>query len=41
MESDGMKLIFQSYLSNPKLDDTSVALTVDCDICRLTSTQMI
>ena len=26
---------------SPKSDDTSVALTVDCDIRRLTSTQMI
>ena len=26
---------------SPKPDDTSVALTVDCDIRRLTSTQMI
>ena len=26
---------------SPKPDDTSVALTVDCDIHRLTSTQMI
>ena len=26
---------------SPKPNDTSVALTVDCDICRLTSTQMI
>ena len=26
---------------SPKHDDTSVALTVDCDIRRLTSTQMI
>ena len=41
MESDGMKLLFQSYLSNPKPDDTSVALTVDCEIRRHTSTQMI
>ena len=28
-------------LISPKPDDTSVALTVDCDIRRLTSTQMI
>ena len=26
---------------SPKPDDTSVALTVDCDIRRLTSTQMV
>ena len=39
--NNGTVDIFTSLHISPKPDDTSVALTVDCDIRRLTSTQMI